>query len=415
VLTAELVRARRQGTELKLTELGAKLRPRAIEIVADLVALAEAHVGQTRADLQEAFASVEVKASEHKLALGLRKLVEDRLEFEMESPLDPRALRAEVFGAAAEARRALGPGSPLERDAFLSEEASRRGLSTEQLLRALYADLRQAQIVKSFDAIAPERLVDGFDLAQKQAVLLRAVDLVADLHCGDAYAYRALFRKLKFFRLLHRIEARSDGGYRVHIDGPFSLFTGASKYGLELALALPALMACDRYTITARIRWGKERLPLSFVIEGHAATPSKDAPLPDEVESLRTKFAALDSPWIVEPASDILSLPGVGLCVPDLRFLHEETGEIAYLEVLGYWSRDAVWKRVELAQRGLTQRVLFAVSSRLRVSEQVLGEDSAAELYVYKGSLSAREVRKRLDVSLTRGGTSGLDTLPSGP
>jgi predicted nuclease of restriction endonuclease-like RecB superfamily len=403
VLTAELVRARRQGTELKLTELGPKLRPRALEIVSELVALAEAHVGQTRAELMEALASVELKASEHKLALGLRKLVEDRLEFEMESPLDPRVLRAEVFSAAAAARRGLGPGDPLDRDAFLAAQAEQRQLSAEQLLRALHADLRQAQVVKGFQPVEPAQLVDGFDLAQKQAVLLRAVDLVADLHCGDAYAYRALFRKLKFFRLLHRIEARDDGGYRVHIDGPFSLFTGASKYGLELALALPALMACDRYKISARIRWGKERLPLSFVIEGQASVRSDDLPLPDEVEALRARFAALDSPWIVEPASDILALPGVGLCVPDLRFLHEETGEIAYLEALGYWSRDAVWKRVELAQRGLTQRVLFAVSSRLRVSEQVLDDETPSELYVYKGSLSAREVLRR------------LDTLPSGP
>ncbi len=401
MLTAELVRARRNGTELKLTELG-KARPRAIEIVSDMIALAEAHVGQTRAELQEALGSIELRASEHKLALGLRKLVEDRLEFEMESPLDPRALRADVFAAAAAARRALGPGTPLDRDAFLQEQAALRELSLEQLMRALYADLRQAQVVRNFQPITASALVDSFDLAQKQAVLLRAVDLVADLHCGDAYAYRALFRKLKFFRLLHRIEARADGGYRIHIDGPFSMFTGASKYGLELALALPALMACDRYKITARIRWGKERLPLGFALEGQADVQSEHAPLPDEVEGLRAKFAQLQSPWMVEPASDILALPGVGLCVPDLRFLHQETGEIAYLEVLGYWSRDAVWKRVELAQRGLTQRVLFAVSSRLRVSEEVLGEETASELYVYKGSLSAREVLRR------------LDTLPSG-
>lgn len=403
MLTAELVRARRQGTELKLTEIGAKLRPRAVELARDLLVLAEAHVGRTRAELQEAFASIEPKASEHKLALGLRKLVEDRIEFEMESALDPQKLRAEVFTAAAEARRARGPGAPLERDAFLLEQAAPLGLSVEQLLRALYADLRQAQIVKSFVALTPEQLVDGFDLAQKQAVLLRAVDLVADLHCGDAYAYRALFRKLKFFRLLHRIEPRADGGYRVHIDGPFSLFTGASKYGLELALSLPALMACDRYKINARVRWGKERLPLSFVIEGTASVSSEEVPLPDEVELLRAKFASLQSAWTVEPAADILALPGVGLCVPDLRFMHAETGEIAYLEVLGYWSRDAVWKRVELAQNGLNQRILFAVSSRLRVSEQVLAEQGPAELYVYKGALSAREVLKR------------LDTLPSGP
>src|SRR6185369_13905026 len=119
---------------------------------------------------------------------------------------------------------------------------------------------------------------------------------------------------------------------------------------------------------------------------------ARAAPLPDDVEQLRERFAQLGSDWEVEAASDILSVPGVGLCVPDLRFLHRGTGEVAYLEVLGYWSRDAVWRRVELAQRGLKERVLFAVSTRLRVSEEVLGEDAPSELYVYKGTLAAREV-----------------------
>jgi uncharacterized protein len=64
--------------------------------------------------------------------------------------------------------------------------------------------------------------------------------------------------------------------------------------------------------------------------------------------------------------------------------------------VLGYWSRDAVWKRVELCEKGLSQRIIFAVSSRLRVSEEVLGDTSASQLYVYKGALSAREVLRRL-------------------
>ncbi len=398
MLTADLVRARRKGTELSVTGLDAKQRPRALELARDLVALAEAHVGQTRAELEEALTQMEVPPREHKLALGLRKLVEDRLEFDVEGGLDPRALRSEIFLIAARERKELGPGDPLDRDALLVREAAARGIGADALLRALYADLRQAQVITRFDAILPEHLVDGYDLAQQQAVLLRATEVIADVHCRDAYAYRALFRKLKFLRLLHRIEARDDGSYRIVIDGPFSLFTSAQKYGLELALALPALVACDTYKVRASVRWGKERIPLTFAIEGRGVrAPEEPLRLPDEVDALVERFRALDAPWQVEPASDILALPGIGLCVPDLRFHNRDTGEIAYLEVMGYWSRDAVWKRVELCRRGLDQRVIFAVSSRLRVSEEVLGDELPGELYVYKGALSAKEVLRRLE------------------
>jgi predicted nuclease of restriction endonuclease-like RecB superfamily len=411
LLTADLVRVRKKGTELSVSELG-KQRPRALELAQAYVALAEAYVGEKRSELEEAFGGVDTKANERKLALGLQKLVEDRLEFDVESALDPRQLRGELFLAAAAERRSLGDGERLERAGFLGAFAGERGLPAEGIADALYADLRQAQVLKRFAAVDAEVLVDSYDLAQKQAVLLRAVDVIADVRCRDAYAYRQLFRKLKFFRLMHRVERHAHGGYRIVIDGPFSMFSSATKYGLELALCLPSILACDQYRITAALRWGKERTPLTFKLEGRGRTAREEAPaqdrgvpgasrhptmLPDEVAQLNERFAALESEWAVEPSSDILEVPGSGLCVPDLRFSNRLTGEIAYLEVLGYWSRDAVWKRVELAQAGLRERVLFAVSSRLRVSEEVLDEASVpSRLYVYKGTLSAKEILRRL-------------------
>jgi uncharacterized protein len=401
VLTADLVRVRKKGTELTVSELAPKLHKRALELSEAFIGLAEASIGAARADLEEAFGQVEVAASEHKLALGLRKLVEDRIEFEVSAELPPEQLRRELFELAARERKALADGEAWDREAFLAREAALRSLSVESLLRTLYADLRAAQVILGMRASAAQELVESYDLAQKQAVLLRAVDVIADVRCRDAYAYRTLFRKLKFFRLLHRIEPRVDGGYRIFIDGPFNLFSASTKYGLSLALALPALLGCDEHRIAATLRWGKERTPCTFQLEGKAkhVASGEAARLPDEVELFVERFRALESEWELSASSDILELPGLDLCVPDLRFVSRATGEVAYLEVLGYWSRAAVWRRVELASQGLKERVLFAVSSRLRVSEEVLGDDVPAQLYVYKGALSAKEVLRRLDSS----------------
>ncbi len=401
MLTVDLVRVKTTGTELQVSDLSAKSRPRAVELARDYLGLAAAHVGATRADLEEAFEQVETKASERKLALGLQKLVEDRLEFDVTGDEDPRALRSSIFLAAAQRRKALEDGADFDREGFVGEQAAQRDLSVDVLERTLYADLRNAQILNGFAAIDPEVLVSGYDLAQKQAVLLRAVDLTADVRCRDPYAYRLLFRKLKFFRLLHHIEARSDGGYRIVIDGPFGLFSASTKYGLALALALPSLLACDEYVIRASLRWGKERAPRTFKLEGraHTSTVETSTHLPDEVASLLERFSALVSEWDADVSSDILEVRGEGLCVPDLRFVNRLTGEVAYLEVMGYWSREAVWKRVELARNGLDSRVIFAVSSRLRVSESVMGEDVPSELYVYKGQLKAQEVLARLSAA----------------
>lgn len=171
-----------------------------------------------------------------------------------------------------------------------------------------------------------------------------------------------------------------------------------TKYGLQLALALPALQACDRWKLKAQVRWGQRRQALTFHLDGQS-TGAEMTPLrlPDEVQELLSRLNAEVSDWQAAPAADILEVRGTGLCVPDLRFTNRHTGEIAYLEVMGFWSRDAVWKRVELAKKGLPHRVIFAVSNRLRVSESALGGSLPAELYVYKNTLNAKEIIRRLN------------------
>ena len=228
-----------------------------------------------------------------------------------------------------------------------------------------------------------------------QAVLLRAVRVTADVRCSSPDAYRELFRKLKFRRLLHRITPREDGGYRIAIDKPFSLFQNVAKYGLELALLLPALEACQALELEAEVRWSERAKSLTFRHRG-GAKPREGAPeLRTEVSELLDALRTLGG-WEASPAERILDLPGMGVCVPDLRLRRRRDGAEVFVEVLGYWSRASVWKRVELAEKGLGAKILFAVSSRLRVSEEVLDESDAAALYVYKGKMNPQAVLRKV-------------------
>jgi len=119
--------------------------------------------------------------------------------------------------------------------------------------------------------------------------------------------------------------------------------------------------------------------------------------LRDDVAALVDAFREVDTPWTVTEANDVFDLPGLGVCVPDLVFEHRMTRSRVYFEALGYWSRDAAWRRVELAKAGLARPILFAVSSRLRVSEAVLDDVESAALYVYKGVMNPRAVERKLD------------------
>jgi len=418
VLTADLVNARRRGNVLHVTALDDEARARAAAIAELFLSLARDHVGRTREELEEAWAAVEVDARDRRLADGLQKLVEDRCALDAEATFDPEALRRDLFLRAAAARRE----GTFDRVRILEEVATERVRAAENLERDLYADLREAQVLQAINPTTPALLVEAYDLGQAQAVLLRAVRVRVTVTCATPGAYRALFQKLKFLRLLHTITAQEEGGYRIDIDGPYSLFDAVTKYGLQLALALPVIREAEQWTLEADVRWGKERLPLVFRLEGGQrkprrkrrppgeddavappAPPPDESALPDEAAALLRGLRALDTPWTVAPAAAILDLPGVGLCVPDLVFRHRESGAVVHLEILGFWSRAAVWRRVDLIEQGLGGKVVFAVSQRLRVSEDVLGDDHPGALYVYKGVMNARAVLAKVEAVAARG------------
>ena len=122
-----------------------------------------------------------------------------------------------------------------------------------------------------------------------------------------------------------------------------------------------------------------------------AAAPS----LPDELAAFVTAFERLDSGWRVDREPAVLDLPGAGMCVPDLAFVRARDGARVHFELLGFWSREAVWRRVELVRAGLPHKILFAASKGLRVGEAVLDETPTAALYVFGAIVNRREAGAR--------------------
>jgi uncharacterized protein len=398
VLTAELTSARRRGGELRLAAIDLRL----VEALAAAMAeVARAHVGRTRAELEEAlrFAGVELVAGAgggQRLAAAVGKLVRDRCRFEDMDGEAAMALRREVFRHAAAARRGAGG---FDRAAILADVAASRGTTVEVLEAGLFADRAAAQKLVAVEVPPPGVLARGFELAEAQAVLLRATKIVARVRARDANLYRHLFRTLKFLRLLPVI-SRGKTGVTIEIDGPLSLFQGGTKYGLALALALPAIAACDAWAIDADVRWGAERRPVRFRIEGAGAEldDARDpAPPPDELAAFVPAFERLATGWRIEREPAVLDLPGAGLCVPDLAFVRARDGARVFFELLGFWSREAVFRRIDLVRAGLRARILFAASKTLRVGEALLDDAPSAALYVFSRVLAPKEILARIN------------------
>ncbi len=394
MLTVDHARLRRKGGVVEVVPLCGLSRERAREVAEVAIDIVKAHEGAARADLEDALDALPVDAREARFGRGVKKLTLDACDFDVDSDVPPEELRADVFAAAAEARRA---GS-FERSAVLARVAKERSIELEHVEGALFADLSSAHAVKGFDIVSADDLVDRYRIGELQAVLLRATRLVADLLASPA-ELRAVLRAAKLHQLLFDVDGL-EGGVRLTIEGPMGLFQQSTRYGMKLAMLLPAIIACRKHRIEATVRirkgGGVEKAIIGGNGPGHPS--AQDASfglgevartLLDELDDARTKGT---SPWTARAAIDVLTLPGAGALVPDLQLENVNTGEVVYIEVLGFWSRAAVWKRVELVEKGLPFRVVFCASERLRVSEEALGDDATGALVTFKGSLKVSKV-----------------------
>jgi len=396
VIGPDLVRVKKKNGVLSLSKPSADAVQRARALAEQVLLVLAGAVNETRLVVEEALNELESAPQERKLLQALRKLSLDDCVFDGNAALDAPALRREVFSRAALARRELAVGAHFERERVLVEAANALGLTPEAIEAGLYGDLRSAERLLRPPPYDADGLLVRHARAEVQAVLLCSVRVVVEVRCATPEQYRALFQKLKFRQLLFRMSARVDGGYRIEIDGPYSLFESVTKYGIELALLLPALEACDSVKLTADLRWGKKREPLSFSTELAEARAQPACPPRDEVQALLEAFAGNEA-WSAELAREVLELPGIGLCVPDLCFVNRTSGELVLCEVLGFWNRAAVWRRIELVEQGLSSKIVFVVSARLRVSEEVLDGAESAALYVYKGAINPKALQRKLE------------------
>lgn len=403
MISPDLVRVRKSKGVLSLAKPAADARERALGLAAQVLSVLASGVNQTRMIVEEDLASLEGSPQEKKLVAALKKLALDDSKFDANAALDAPSLRRAVFSRATVVRQELAVGAHFDRAAVIADVARELGIDAESLENGLYSDLRSAERLLAAPFYDAAGLVERHARAEVQAVLLCSVRVVVHVSCATPEQYRALFQKLKFRQLLFQLSLAPSGGYRIEIDGPYSLFESVTKYGLELALLLPALEACQRVKLEAELRWGKRREPLKFSCELGTGREGELAHARDEVQALLAAFAENPS-WQAELAQEVLDLPGIGLCVPDVRFTHRGTGEQILCELLGFWNRDAVWRRVELVEKGLETKIVFAAGARLRVSEEVLDGSESAALYVYKGAINPKALERKLDELAALGG-----------
>jgi uncharacterized protein len=263
----------------------------------------------------------------------------------------------------------------------------------------LFADLKSEQQLVKFDDTTPERLLQRYNVSLAQAVLLRAVGLTVDIRREPPARLRRLFRLVKFHRLVCDVESLGPDAYRLKLDGPMSLFTATQKYGLQLALFVPAVLHCRDFTLTAELRWGPQRKPKSFTLTPADGLVPQQAEqgtyVPPELAMFAEQFRKKAAGWELHEESAVFPLGG-GFWVPDFRLVHIGSGREVYLEVLGCWRRSSAEVHLRRLKEHARAPYILSVSDQLKIDDADL-EGLPVDVVRFKAMPLPEEVIKRAE------------------
>ncbi len=389
MLTGNLVRLRFARNRL-IPQYLDENDPKWRSVAEQLLVLYRAAQGSTRGELEEELAETIGDNPSSLVEQGLAKLLEDRCEFDVESSHAPDELREKAFLMAA-ARRTAGA---FDRQAVVTAVAEELGLTAEQVDHGLFADLKIEQRLIRFEDCTVEQLLQRYNVALAQAILLRSTGVTIQISGETPARYRQLFRAIKFHRLICDIRGSGKDSFTLRLDGPLSLFSATQKYGVQLANFLPTLLQCKRFELKAEVRWGAQRKEKEFHVDSKAGLrshlPDYGDYVPKELTMFADMFRKQIAAWDISTETALLPI-GTGYWTPDFVLIQRDSEKRVYLEILGFWRRTDVEKHYRRLRDELSERFVLAVSEQFNADETADSEINAS-IYVFKRTPLPEEV-----------------------
>ncbi|MBE9159926.1 DUF790 family protein [Nodosilinea sp. LEGE 06152] len=401
-LPSDLLIYRFQGEGLQPKRLAVDGANRAI--AADLIQLFQQQVGHTQGDLNRQLQEIEGEDTNYRIKRGLAHILRNSFAtFDVVSPLEPLELRRRVFALAAQTVPSLTAAEEhlTALGQQLSEELDRE-VSLTDLRQGLYADRQDNHILIEFDAPTPDALIHRYNLSQTQGVFYKASDLVMHLYRNDPGEYKLMFRYLKLFRLMTYIEGDADQGFTITIDGPASLFKPSTRYGVDIAKLIPAILHVSKWRLTATLQmkdsYTQQVKPRQFTLDSDCGLVTHYPPGKTYDSMIEESFVSrwpAKTPWRLEREVDLVPLPG-SVMIPDFRVVHPD-GREYLLEIVGYWRPEYLRKKFAQVRKSGRDNLILAVSERLNLENA--GVDIAnvpAQVVWFKTKLQPKVVLEML-------------------
>ncbi|MGI8934074.1 MAG: DUF790 family protein [Phormidesmis sp.] len=382
------------------------IKPQNLSAAQTLIDIFQNAVGQTQGNLDRQLQALEGEDTDYRVKRGLAHILRNSFgNFEIVSPLEPELLRDRIFTLAATAipSPTAAQGHRATLSAQLTQELDRE-VEPVHIQQGLYADLKENRILTSFDAPTPEALLHRYNLSQVQGIFYKASHVVLNLHRNDPGEYKLMFRYLKLFRLMTYIEGEADQGFTVTIDGPASLFKASTRYGVDIAKLVPAILHVTRWQLTATLQWKnpytktaqEKHFSLGDTCDLVSHYPP-GKPYDSMLEqAFAEKWAKTKTEWQLEREVDLVPIPG-SVMIPDFRLVHPD-GRTYLLEIVGYWRPEYLRKKFYQVRQASHENLILAISERLNLEKAgVDTRDTPATLVWFKDKLQPKAVLKAIE------------------
>src|SRR5499426_1937105 len=394
MLTADLAMSYRRGNRISPRYLQSD-NPRHLQTAGDLALIVEQHRGHRRAELERALDEYIGVGTDYKILRGLIKLLTDRCEFETAGAKDPAESRRALFTKAAAHHPVVADDQLRQR--LIAEAAAELECSPEEVMAGLYADLSGNQRLVAFEEMSAADLLDRYNLAQAQALLYRCSEMRLRIDPQEPGVTRRLFAEIKAFRLIHAIRGNPASGYDAQLSGPVSIFHRSQRYGVQMAVFLPALLLYPGWRMRAEIgtKTGAAFFELDSKQKNLRSHYVADNLRPQtlQIAKLLEDFGKLDGEWSAQHSQEVIDL-GESAFVLDLVFTRDGD-ELIYLELLGYWTPRSLNERLKEFERAGFGNYAIAAPEETRCSRDAPSQ-LPPNVIVYKKSLNARELQARL-------------------
>jgi predicted nuclease of restriction endonuclease-like RecB superfamily len=386
---------------------GGKIRPIYVSLDVDTLALAgkitgifRDGMGRRKGELLERLKGVEDEGHDFKLVRGLSVLLERRCIFEAQSALNPREARMAVFEEASKARAT----SPEQRDDVIQGASRRLGVPQQDLERTLFSDIEEELMLKGFEPLDSDVLLKRYNFSLTQTLLFKSLRM----EFSASGNWKNIFRDVKRLGLIYSVE-RGDGdqgGYRVSLDGPLSLFKMTERYGTSIAKLLPQILASESWRIKAEIltrsRGGRvysfeaDADELKGIVDASRETPGEGPPADLYDSTVEARFAksflSYGSGWVLRREPEPL-IAGTHVLIPDFSF--EKDGAKVYLEVVGFWTSDYLERKISKLNSISGVDMIIAADESLACSKLERLKGKALVIY-YKKEVPLKPIIEHL-------------------